>query len=369
MQRQQKTKSRGNGEGSIFKSGSRWRAVLTIGQKPDGKPIRKTRTARTRGDAAAALEELKRENGFRVSAPVRGLRLRDWLTEWLDGVKTARSQATHDLYKIAADTHISPHLGQLRLEDIAPVNIKRWLTALQDVGPRARQNAFNVLKRAMNEAVRLQQVRANPLASFQAPVHNRKPILPFTAAQASSIIEWFDSTYWSLFVRTAFETGMRQGEILGLQWGDLDGDLIHVRRQMTERSGLTDPKTAAGKRSVPINGDLVDRFSLARRDALRAARAKRDDLIFQGPRGGQLKRSNFRARPWKDCLAKLSLEYRGPHHMRHTFATLMLNSGVPVTVVSKILGHSKVSVTLDVYSHVLSDDIEKAREALRRIFA
>lgn len=365
----QRTKSRGNGEGSIFKSGSRWRAVLTIGQKPDGKPIRKTRTARTRGDAAVALEDLKRDNGFRVSAPTRSMRVNQFLSEWLATMKRSLRPGTYDLYELSVRVHINPHLGGMRLSDLSPANIDRWVQAMSGTGARARQQAFAIFKRALKRAVRLQLISANPMDGFDAPAAPRKQIQPFSSEEAKLILTHFRGDYWYPVVTLALRTGMRQGELFGLQWGDIDGDLIHIRRQMTEKGGEAPLKTEASRRSVPISEDLVEMLSRELRFAFKAGRAKKGDLIFQGPRGGRLKRSNFLRRWWKPALEDLGIEYRGPHHMRHTFATHALNSGVPITVVSKILGHSKVSTTLDVYSHVLSDDIDKARDAVRRLFA
>lgn len=365
-----RTKSRGNGEGTIYKlPDGRWRVSLTVGIKSDGKPVRKSRTARSRADAVALLDDLKRQTGFRVDAPTRGLRLEKYLHEWLAGVESRCAPGTHELYQNSVIKHISPHLGSVKLEDLAPVHIERWLSAMANAKPRARQAAFSHLKRALKKAVQLQLIPSNPMDGAEAPRHRRKPSVPFSADEVARIEEWFELSYWHLFVRMAFRTGLRQGELLGLQWGDIDGDNLRIERQATEKGGIRQLKTESSGRSVPLTGSLVEALAEARVEAMKHGRAAKDELIFQGPRGGRLLRRNFLRRWWRPCLAELELEYRGPHHTRHTFASLMLNGGESLPVVSKILGHSKPSVTLDIYAHVLRNDIDKARATIDRVFA
>lgn len=102
--------------------------------------------------------------------------------------------------------------------------------------------------------------------------------------------------------------------------------------------------------------------------ALKARRAAVDQPVLVGPRGGRLRRTNFRRRQWTDCLEALAIPYRGPHHMRHKFATLMLNAGVALTAVSRMLGHSQASTTLNIYAHFMADDVERVRQEAKRLF-
>lgn len=364
-----KSKHRGNGEGSIFKFKDGWRACLTVGLKPDGTPIRKTRNAPTRAEAAKKLDELKSVYGFRVSKPTSNPRISEYLEDWLHSVQSTARPGTVELYRNSVNNHIGPHLGSMKIRDLAPINIERWVQKLDGLGPRARQNAFAIFKRALKAAVRLQVIHANPMEGFTAPKHNRKEIVPFEPVDAKAIVDSFQGTYWDLFVRLGFQTGLRQGELLGLQWQDVDGVTLQVRRQMTERSGVSDLKTAASLRQIPLSEELSDLISDQRKDALRRGAAAKDSWVFIGPRGGVMKRANFLQRWWKPKLEELGIDYRGPHHMRHTFATMMLNGGCPITVVSRLLGHSKVSTTLDVYSHVLTQDIEAARSMIGKLLA
>lgn len=367
-----KRRSRAGGEGSLYQDQStgRWVAAITIGTDANGRQIRRRATAARKADAAAKLRELQRQKGLTPAAAGSARTLGAYLTGWLADIKASRAAATYDSYRHAVEGHIVPHLGSVSIERLTPLHVQRWLTALENVGGRARQNAFKVLRRALNVAVKLQVISSNPTDGFEAPRHQREPINPFTADEAAAIIESFEGSPWRLYVVLGFGAGLRQGEILGLQWGDLAGDMLHVRRQQTEISGtlaIGEPKSQSGRRSVPVPESIVTAWTVARAEALSAGRAGSCDSVFVGPRGGAMRRSNFRARQWVPTLQALGLEYRSPHQMRHTYATLALAAGVPVTVVSRALGHYQTSTTLNVYGHAMPDGVEQLREVAGRL--
>lgn len=367
-----KRRSRASGEGSLYQDTAtgRWVAAVTIGTDANGRQIRRRATAARKADAAAKLRELQRQRGLIPSAAGSARTLAAHLTGWLADIKASRAAATHDSYRHAVEGHIVPHLGGVSIDKLTPLHVQRWLTALDGVGSRARQNAFKVLRRALNVAVKLQVITSNPTDGFEAPRHQREPINPFTADEAAAIIESFEGSPWRLYVVLGFGCGLRQGEILGLQWGDLAGDMLHVRRQQTEISGavaIGEPKSQAGRRTVPVPERIVEAWTIARSQALAAGRAGNADPVFVGPRGGVMRRSNFRHRQWSPTLAALGLAYRSPHQMRHTYATLALAAGVPINVVSRALGHYQTSTTLNVYGHAMPDGVELLRDVAGRL--
>lgn len=365
-------KSRASGEGSLYQDAAtgRWVAAVTIGIDANGRQIRRRATATRKADAAAKLRELQRQKGLSPAAAGSARTLAAYLTGWLADIKASRAAATHDSYRNAVERHVIPHLGGVSIDRLTPLHVQRWLTAMDGVGSRTRQNAFKVLRRALTVAVKLQVIVSNPTDGFEAPRHQREPINPFTADEAAAIIESFEGSPWRLYVVLGFGCGLRQGEILGLQWGDLAGDVINIRRQQTEISGavaIGEPKSQSGRRSVPVPAQIIEAWTVARAEALAAGRAKPSDPVFVGPRGGVMRRSNFRHRQWSPTLAALGLPYRSPHQMRHTYATLALAAGVPVTVVSRALGHHQTSTTLNVYGHAMPDGIEQLRAVAGRL--
>lgn len=360
-------RARENGEGSLYldQSSGRWIAAVTVGVDENGRQIRRRASAKKRADAAAKLRKLLREADLAPASAGAPRTLGGYLDGWLVDVEASRAFGTYESYRNAVEIHIKPHLGTIPLRKLSPVHVQRWLTALADTGSRARQNAFRVLRTALNDAVRLRIVASNPTDSFNTPKHNRDPIDPFDRDEAAAIISSFEGSEWHLFVLIGFSCGLRQGEILGLEWGDLDGDVLKVRRQQTENSGKVDivePKSAAGRRDVPVPEKLVEAWGAARAEAMVAGRSKLNQPVFVGPRGGVMRRTNFRHRHWKPTLSALGLSYRSPHQMRHTYATLALAANVPINDVSRILGHAKTSTTLDVYGHAMPNGTDQARE-------
>ena len=168
----------------------------------------------------------------------------------------------------------------------------------------------------------------------------------------------------------AFGTGLRVGELLALRWSDLNFEeaIATIERQLTETGGQLEfrpPKSRAGIRRVILTDETLAALHRHRAAALVAGRATKNELVFQSRKGGALRRSNLRSRRWLPTLAALGIERRPFHQIRHTFATHAINcAGVSLVTVSRLLGHSKPSVTLDIYAHVLSSDFAAARDRL-----
>ena len=163
---------------------------------------------------------------------------------------------------------------------------------------------------------------------------------------------------------------MRQGELFGLHWADIDFEAMtaRVERQAVESRGcvkIKPPKTKAGRRTLTLSAPVVSALSDRRRLAMAEGHAG-SNFVFTNQRGGVVRRSNFGNRHWRKLLERLSLEHRGFHHCRHTAATLMLAGGVPLHVVSRVLGHSKPSITLDLYAHYIEADGGQAADVMAR---
>lgn len=361
------------GEGTVFHDPTRdrWVAQISLGSDTNGKRVRKKRTAQRRVDAVALLKQMLREADLAPANAASPRTVAAYLAGWLEDVKASRADGTYQSYRIAVEKHIVPHLGKIRFNSIKPVHIKRWITSLESIGSRARQNAFKVLRSALNDAVRMRILPENPTDSFDAPSHRRSEIDPFTAHEASAIVECFEGSEWHLFAMLGFGCGLRQGEILGLQWGDLVNGQLRIERQQVEHGGkiqVIDPKSESSRRLVPVVDDIADQWNAARGAALELGRAGRNQPVFVGPRGGRLRRQNFRTRQWKPTLAAMGFQYRSPHQMRHTYATIALGAGVSIAAVSRILGHSKTSITLDVYGHAMPSDMDQAKKAAAQVF-
>ncbi|MGD8457249.1 MAG: site-specific integrase [Anaerolineales bacterium] len=182
-----------------------------------------------------------------------------------------------------------------------------------------------------------------------------------------------DNPFIQLY-QIAISTGMRQEEILGLQWKDIDWErrTIHIRRQLKKLYGggydFSTPKTKAGIRKIKVGKHVMDVLKEQRRRvSLMAMEQMKDwqenDLIFPARTGKPLSQ-RLMTGYFKKTLQAANLPEIRFHDLRHTAASLMLNNGVPVLVVSKRLGHAKPSITLDVYGHLISSMQEQAAEVM-----
>ena len=167
----------------------------------------------------------------------------------------------------------------------------------------------------------------------------------------------------------AIHTGMRQSELLGLKWDDLDWNrqMLSVHRQLAYRKGGTfefrEPKTKNGKRTILLGTSAIDILRQHQEKNLYQRRRKGDawqehGMMFPSTTGTPVNPSNLR-RAFRELLKKSGLPKIRFHDLRHTAASLMLNNGIPVLIVSRRLGHAKPSITLDVYGHLIPSKQEE----------
>lgn len=368
---------RANGEGSIYKmADGRWRAVIDLGTGADGRRRRKSKIAKRRADAVALLRELQaeRESGFVAqSGPPR---LTDYLSQWLSGLSTRSAPNTIALYRNAIDRHIDPVIGGVRLDKLTAVQVMGLLNSWRDsgVGNRTQQVGLAVLSHALQSASEIGLIRSNPAAKIKPPKSAREEIDPFGADEVRRIIEAarVEDLHLAPIV-LLFACGLRFGEMAGLprRCVDLAAGTIRIEQQLTTDAGtgktiLGPTKTTRSRRNIDLPEIAIDALSQHLALMVSLGRAG-DDLLFRGRQGGYLANRNFRERPWKRTLARAEVRERPPHHARHTYATLALSAGVPVHVVSAVLGHSRASITLDLYSHYLPAHQQSARDAIGKL--
>jgi integrase len=173
---------------------------------------------------------------------------------------------------------------------------------------------------------------------------------------------------YSRLLGIAVFTGLRLGELLGLEWGDVDlGDkpVLHVRRQWTKYTEIKPPKTKKGVRRVPLWPEAVETLRALRVQAFAAGRARSEDPVFTSRNGERLGHRNVQRRGFEAARDHAELpESLTFHSLRHAFASLAKHRGVPLDVLSAVMGHSTISVTQNVYIHLYGR--EEAEEAFRQ---
>jgi integrase len=367
-----KRKRRGNGEGSIFqRADERWTATITIGHDANGKRRRRTVYGKTRGEVQEKLTRLQNQKLDGTLRAVDRETLGDFLDCWLrDVILPDRADNTYASYRLVVERHVKPHIGGVRLDRLNPACVQGMLSSLQraGVGDRTRQNVYVVLKAALTLALKWGKVSRNACDGVDKPRAVKRDMRPLSANEARQLLAATrDDRFHALFA-LALSTGMRQGELFGLSWDDVDlvvGSL-RVTRQLIEVSGnlkLTPPKTKRSRRTLELTDATVDALVDHRAQMLREGHVAAD-TVFCDSRGGLLRKSNFRNHIWIPTLKAVPISYRGFHNLRHTYATLTLGAGVPVHVVSAVLGHANASTTLNTYAHILDGMQSAARDKI-----
>lgn len=362
-------RKRGNGEGSVYKTKSgQWKAAITV-RNLDGSLRRVTRNAVSQRQARMILDDLRTEYRNPHDAPEK-LTVSELLTKWLEGFEGEKSTA--DLYQNLADNHIGPICGERIVSSLSALDIQQLITSLREkqTGARTVQLCHALLNRVCRWGVTIRLLDHNPCEGTRRPSAKRETIQPFTKEEVRQIIEATKDTKLGPLFRLAIESGMRQGELFGLQWQDVDleGRTITVSRQAKDYRGtvvLKAPKTEAGIRRLSI--------TTATAEALRAKKAtvspSGTDQVFTSPRGTLIRRTTFGKRIWRPLLAKLGIDHRGAHHLRHTAATMMLGAGVPPHIVAGVLGHQTAETVMKIYAHYITKDSTVAANAMESLLS
>lgn len=244
----------------------------------------------------------------------------------------------------------------------------------KDYGLRTVQLVHAVLHRSLVHAVKLGIIPRNPddATTPPKPIPKEMEFFDENQVQQMLIVAHAKSDRFFALYHLAVSTGMRQGELLGLKWADLDWEqgLLHVQRQLTKKKGggfeFTAPKTKAGTRRLNLGDSALRVLRDHRQHQHLEMQAAGDewqdnDLIFQSLIGTPFDRDNLR-KCFRLILKDAGLPRIRFHDLRHTAATLMLNHSIPVIVVSRRLGHARPSITLDIYGHLIPN---KQKEVAR----
>lgn len=356
-------KKRGASEGSIYRRDDGiWVAAVTLGRDDAGRRRRRVVYASSQAVAVEKLGALRTERMDGTLTEPSKLRLGEYLTRWLqDNARTRVRPGTLSIYEGLIRVHVKPHLGGVALSKLAPAHVQGLLGALEreGVSPRLRQMVRSVLNVALKQAVRLEIIRRNPVAAVDRPRAPKPEIRPLNVAECRKLLETAKGDRLEALYVVALSTGLRQGEILGLRWGDVDlaERALQVRRTLiadgsTGQLELAEPKTAKSRRRVDLPGFAV--AALAAHRAALGAVPLPDRLVFTDTEGNPLRKSNLLRRSFKPLLARAGLAQATRFHdLRHSAASLLLVQGVHPKIVQERLGHSTIALTLDTYSHVL----------------
>ena len=366
-----------NGEGSITKRKSDGLYMGRYTIQTDTGPKRKTIYGKDRDKVAEKLTQAIADRNKGLVYDCEGLSLAGFMVRWLeDSVKGSVKRTSYQGYERLVRNHISPSIGHVKLKNLKPAHLQGLYRAKLDAGlsPRSVQYIHATLHRALKIALRWELVARNVADSVIPPKVQRKEMRCLNREQAKKLLSVAsDDRYHAVYV-VALHCGMRQGEILALDWNsvDLDAGVLQVRRTLSFRGGggptFSSPKSGKGRTvrlSETVVSALVSHRARQYRDRLKAGSEWQDNgLVFCTEIGTPLRADRLDYRSWKPLLRNNHLPDVRFHDLRHTCASLLLESGVHVKIVSELLGHASIAITLDTYSHVLPSMGDAASTAM-----
>ena len=346
---------RRNLEGSIYRrDDGRWEGKVRIGGKRRSF-YGKTEKA-VRQQIRQAITD--HERGVR---PLSGREtVERFFARWLEEVvKLTKGARTYEVYAYHVRCHILPTLGRVRLDRLTTDQLQRLYAVLLTSGLATKtvHNVHGVLSSALNDAAEWQLVAVNVASRAKPPKVARREITPLSAEQVRRLWAAAQGTRWAPLLLITAGTGLRQGEVLGLKWGDIDFErrTLTVRRQLQRDKTFKEPK-ANSRRPLDLTpSEVADlREHRAAQDALRLARGtgwEAHDLIFCTGQGRPLNWRNV-TREYKKFLQRAGLPDIRFHDLRHSNATILAAAGVPLKVIQERLGHADITTTLGFYGHV-----------------
>jgi integrase len=373
--KKRKTARRGNGEGSIFQRGDgRWCARVTIGYDANGKRKRRDVYGWTKKEVQDKLTGLMAQKQNGTLAATERETVGEFIEWWLTNeVKPNRRASTHASYRQIAVKHILPYLGGLQLSRLQPSNVGSLYATLQSAGCSARlvQMVHAVLRRALGRGVKLGKLVRNACDAVERPQADRHEIQTLNQDQARAFVLALQNDRLKPLFLLAITGGLRQGELFGLKWDDIDFNAaaVSVRRTIVQLGNefiINEPKTAKGRRRVELPALAMESLHEHRRQMMIEGRAG-SEWVFVGTTGKPLRRSVVR-KQLRKLLSGAGLPGIRFHDLRHSCASLLMAGGTHAKVVQERLGHSTINLTLDTYSHVLPTMQREAANSLDELF-
>jgi integrase len=370
-----KKRKRGQGEGSIYKRrDGRWVGVVNLGYQ-DGKLRRKYYYGKTReevkSELVAALNDQQKGLPILTERQTVAKFLEKWLT---DVARPSVRPKTYRFYHDHIRLHITPALGNKRLEKLTPIDVQHFVNDRLKSGlsPQSIRHIIATLRAAFNIAVKWQLVHRNVAAMVTLPRIQKQEMKIFTPEQAKAFLDSIKDHRLEALFLMALTLGLRRGELLGLHWSgiDLDAATLRVNYGLQRFDGklrLVAPKTEKSRRSLPLTSLLVAALRSHRTRQLEERLAlgsnwQENGFVFTSTIGTPLEPRNLN-RTFDALIEKANKTLKENeklpkirlHDLRHSCATMLLSQGVPQRTLMEILGHSQISLTMNTYAHILPE--------------
>lgn len=386
---------------SVRKYGSdKWRATFPY-RTPNGKWSNKTRVLKTTGrdkgrserietaaknEAEELRKKLNDEAEEERTGRKKGETVADYVSGYIDGRSLYVERSTAAEYKRLLSKLIGPSIGSIELDELNPDTVQAWVNGIaKDFAPVTVRKALVLLRSAMTQAVERDRLTKNPTRTVKAPkLDGPKPnaLDERGRAKVARFIALDPSTRLNIGFALALYMGLREGEICGLRWRDVDLERGSLSIEQTighegSRWYVKEPKTGGSRRALFIPDVLIaplgERMAQVREEAL-AAGLSRDalpDLFVVGNADGTFMQPHYLSSRWRkaaDALELVGTQGKRPtfHDLRHTFATSAIAHGVDVKTVSSMMGHANAAMTMNTYADADPDAKKRGAETVAR---
>ncbi|MCL5981376.1 MAG: site-specific integrase [Firmicutes bacterium] len=379
--------------GANLPSDGLWVAVASIGYNPaTGKPIRKPFYGKTKKEA---IDKMQKARQFAKSAggyvePTKTT-LGEWLDKWLTTYKKGQIRpSTYESYETVINRYLKPAFDMVPMAKLQANMLQNFYNEQLENGradgtgglsTRMVRYMHAIIRQALQQAVKEGILIRNVADATSPPVIKNKQMRPLAEAELLDFLELEavkDDRLFAAYLLAA-TTGLRRGELLGLCWDcvDMEQGALTIQRQLLKlNSGLTlddTTKTKSGRRSINMTDDAIRELKAHRKRQLQerllmGAAYQDRNLVFCREDGSLLRPEEFTKR-FQRHLVNAGLPKVRLHDLRHTHATLLLQRGIPAKLVQERLGHSSITMTLDLYSHVTPEMQKLAAESLNGLMA
>ena len=370
-----KRNAKGNGrveEYTLTNNQTRYRARITLNGKRYQKEGFKTKTS-----ARAWLSKVKTSASDGTLSAPNSPTFSSYVSHFMEH-KKAKNLRLHTIksYQSIIETHLIPAFGKKKLSNITVTDLNIFfdrVIAPQNIATRTRRNIRNVLNGIFQLAVIENKMGYNPLTKIDT-IHTTKEGTrhALTVEEANALLSATEAYYNAKknyksvnmdiypFIYLTVYTGARRGEVCALTWNDIDVETntVHINKAITEERTLEKPKTPMGYRDIKIPSEIMQKIIQFNDGSC--------DKVFHTQTGNYIAPSNM-ARGFRAVLSFGNLPHIRLHELRHTYATVSIEAHVPIMDVSRVLGHAKISTTLDFYSHPSKESAQKVADGFSKM--